>query len=148
MNFNSFRPSDAYMRQWTRPSLLQIMACRLMIDARLLSEPKLVYVNFTLRDKHQCHFNRNAYISFKIMKLKMSSAKWWPLCFGNNVLTHRGWNRMSSIFMRHFRIRFTKRCSVWGNVFPKKSFQNLNSSFHIHVYSLDYGGNSLNRNKF
>ena len=28
--FNSLRPSDAYMRQWTRPSLIQMMACRLI----------------------------------------------------------------------------------------------------------------------
>ena len=36
LRINSLRPSDAYMRQKTRPSLVQIMACR-------LSEPMLKY---------------------------------------------------------------------------------------------------------
>ena len=40
--FNSLRPSDAYMRQKTRPSLVQIMACRLF-GAKPLSEPTLEY---------------------------------------------------------------------------------------------------------
>ena len=39
---NSLRPSDAYMRQLTRPSLVQIMACRLD-GAKQLSEPLLEY---------------------------------------------------------------------------------------------------------
>ena len=40
--FNSLRPSDAYMRQLTRPSLVQIMACRL-VGTKPISEPTLVY---------------------------------------------------------------------------------------------------------
>ena len=40
--FNSLRPSDAYMRQSTMPSLVQIMACRL-VGAKPLSEPMLEY---------------------------------------------------------------------------------------------------------
>ena len=39
---NSLRSSDAYMRQWNRPSLVQIMACCLL-GAKPLSEPMLVY---------------------------------------------------------------------------------------------------------
>ena len=39
---NSLRPRDAYMRQETRPPLLQIMACRLF-GAKPLSEPMLEY---------------------------------------------------------------------------------------------------------
>ena len=39
---NSLRPSDAYMRQWTRTSLVQIMACRL-VHAKPLSESLLEY---------------------------------------------------------------------------------------------------------
>ena len=38
----SLRPSDAYMRQQIRPSLVQIMACRL-VGAKSLSEPTLDY---------------------------------------------------------------------------------------------------------
>ena len=43
--FNSLRPSDAYMSQLTRPSLVQIMACRL-VGAKPLSEPMLEYCYF------------------------------------------------------------------------------------------------------
>ena len=41
-NFNSLRSSDTYMHQKARPSLAQIMACRL-IDTKPLSEPVLEY---------------------------------------------------------------------------------------------------------
>ena len=41
-SFNSLRPSDAYMAQQTRPSLAQIMACRL-VGSKPLSEPMLLY---------------------------------------------------------------------------------------------------------
>ena len=40
VSVNSLRPSNAYMRQWTRSSLVQKMACRL-VDAKPLSEPML-----------------------------------------------------------------------------------------------------------
>ena len=40
--FNPLRPCHAYTRQWTRPSLVQIMACRLF-GAKPLSEPMLKY---------------------------------------------------------------------------------------------------------
>ena len=39
---NSSPPSAAYMRQWTGPALVQIMACRLF-GAKPLSEPMLEY---------------------------------------------------------------------------------------------------------
>ena len=39
---NSLRPSDAYTRHWTGPSLVQIMACRLF-GAKPLSEPMMEY---------------------------------------------------------------------------------------------------------
>ena len=40
--FNSSPPSAAYMRQWIRAALFQIMACRL-IGAKPLSKPMLGY---------------------------------------------------------------------------------------------------------
>ena len=40
--FNSSTPSAAYMRQWSRTALVQIMTCRL-IGAKPLSEPVLEY---------------------------------------------------------------------------------------------------------
>ena len=41
-HFISLRQSDAYMRRWTRLSLIQIMACRLT-GAKPLSEPMMGY---------------------------------------------------------------------------------------------------------
>ena len=40
--FNSMRPSDAYIRQYTMPPLVQLMACGL-VGAEPLSEPMLIY---------------------------------------------------------------------------------------------------------
>ena len=42
---NSLRPSDAYMRRWTGPSLVQTMASR-PVGAKPLSEPMLEYCQF------------------------------------------------------------------------------------------------------
>ena len=51
---NSLRPSDAYMRQQSRSSLVQIMACRL--------NQCWNFVNWTLRNKLQWNFNKNSNI--------------------------------------------------------------------------------------
>ena len=40
--FNSSPPRAAYMRQWTRPAFVQVMACRLF-GAKPLPEPILAY---------------------------------------------------------------------------------------------------------
>ena len=41
-DFNLSPPSAAYMCQWTRSALVQVMACRLF-DAKPLPEPMLAY---------------------------------------------------------------------------------------------------------
>ena len=79
---NSSPPSAAYMRQWTRSSLIQVMAVRLVrrqaitrINAGLLSTGLLgtyfseIWIGILS-------------FSFKKMQLKMSSAKWRPFCPG------------------------------------------------------------------
>ena len=58
---NALRPSDACIREETRASLVQIMACRLF-GAMSLSEPMLKYCYWILRNKLQWNFNRNSYI--------------------------------------------------------------------------------------
>ena len=58
-SLNSSRPSDAYMRQQTRPSLLHIMACRLT-GAKPSSEPMLDYCY--LRNKLQWNLNQDSNI--------------------------------------------------------------------------------------
>ena len=40
--FNSLKPNDEFVRQWNRPSLVKIKACR-MLCAKPLPEPMLVY---------------------------------------------------------------------------------------------------------
>ena len=47
VNTTKLRPSDAHMCHQTRPSLVQIMACRLL-GATPLLEPMLIIVNWTL----------------------------------------------------------------------------------------------------
>ena len=56
--FNSLRSTDAYMRQQTRPSLVQIMACRL-VGAKPLPKPMLAY--FQLKLKEQTSVQNNAF---------------------------------------------------------------------------------------
>ena len=57
---NSLRPSDPYMRQWSIPSLLQIMACCLL-GAKSLSEPILPYCQLYPRK----HISVKFYLKFK-----------------------------------------------------------------------------------
>ena len=83
--FTPLRPRDAYMHQWTMPSLVEIMACRLL-GAKPLSEPMLTYSQLGHKKqnsvKHQSQFN----VSFRKMRLKMLSGKWRSFCLGLNVL--------------------------------------------------------------
>ena len=72
---NSLRPSDAYVRQTNMPTLLQIMACRLL-GAKPLSEPMLPYCQLNPK-KHISVFEIHKF-SFRLMHFKMSSAKWRP----------------------------------------------------------------------
>ena len=58
---NLLRTSDAYMRQWNRPSLVQIMACQ-RLGTKSSSQPKLVIFNWNLRNKLQWNSNRNSNI--------------------------------------------------------------------------------------
>ena len=44
-----------------------------------------VIVNWALKNKLQWHFNLKKYISFTIMHLKISSAKWRPYCPGRGM---------------------------------------------------------------
>ena len=59
---NSSPPSAAYMRQWTGPSSVQAMACRLF-GAKPLPEQCWLIVNWTQGNKFQWNLKRN-YIIF------------------------------------------------------------------------------------
>ena len=80
---NSLRPSDAYRRWYTRPSLVQIIACQLLM-AKPLSEPVLEYCWLGLGKKLQGDPSRNS-CNLKI-HVKMSSGNWRPFCLCLNVL--------------------------------------------------------------
>ena len=85
-SLNSLRPGDTYMCQWTRPSLLQIMACHL-ISAKPLSETMLgILSNGPLGTNISETPIKIWRFSFTKMHLIMSSAKWWPFCLGLTVL--------------------------------------------------------------
>ena len=56
--FNSSPSSSTYMRQWIRPALVQIIACR-QFGAKTLCKPIWVIVNWTLRNKLQWNFSIN-----------------------------------------------------------------------------------------
>ena len=59
---NSFRPSDAYMLQWSIPSLVHITGCRLA-GAKPLSDQSWNIDNWNLRNKFQWNLKWNLYKS-------------------------------------------------------------------------------------
>ena len=91
--FNSSPPSAAYMRQWIRSALVQIMVCRLF-GAKPLSNQCWVIVNWNLRNKLQWNFDQIKNLSFMKMRLQISSAKWLPFCPGGDELMDHGINSL------------------------------------------------------
>ena len=61
------RGARIYARYQSNPSLVQMMACRL-VGAKPLPEPMLEIVNWTLRNKHQWNLNRDRYRSRKCLR--------------------------------------------------------------------------------
>ena len=49
ISFNALRPDDAYMRHWTRSSLVHVMACRL-VGAKPLPETMMAYCQLDHRE--------------------------------------------------------------------------------------------------
>ena len=85
--FNSFPPSAAYMRRWTGPSLVQVMACRLF-GAKPLPEPKLA--NFQLDSWEQISVKfllkfHHFYLRKCIWMCRLP--KWRPFWPGGDELT-------------------------------------------------------------
>ena len=75
---NSSPPNAAYMRQWIRLTLVQIMACCLF-GTKPLSKPMLGHCQF------QWNLIKILNFLFTKMHLKILSAKWWPFCLGRWV---------------------------------------------------------------
>ena len=70
LTFNSSRPSAAYMRQWIRPTLVQIMSCRLF-GAKPLSNPILGYCSWDPMEETSMQFSSK----HKIFHSRISSEK-------------------------------------------------------------------------
>ena len=81
---NSLRPSDAYMCKQTKPSLVQIMACRLF-GAKPSSEPMLIYGQLEIKFSEISMGIQT--FSFKKLRFEMSSGKWRPFCLDLIMLT-------------------------------------------------------------
>ena len=82
---NLSRPSNVYMRRWTRSSLVQITACR-QFGAKPLSEPMGLIVNWTLDNNLQWNLDDIRRYQFKKMCLQIPCAKWNSFCLVPNVI--------------------------------------------------------------
>ena len=58
---HSLRPSDAYMRQYFKPPLVQIMVCRLPASSYYMNQC-WYFVNWALKNKFQWNIDRNSNI--------------------------------------------------------------------------------------
>ena len=82
IRLNSSPPSVAYMRQWIRSALVQIMSCRLF-GAKPLSKPMLGYFFIGPLGTNFSEISIKIQLfSFTKMHLKILSVKWGPFCPG------------------------------------------------------------------
>ena len=84
MILNSLRSNDAYMREWIRPSLVQIRACHLVCTKNYLNQCYLI-VNLKFRNKFQWNPNWNSNIfieehAFENVIWKMAAILSRPQC--------------------------------------------------------------------
>ena len=83
--FNSSSVSDAYMHQQNRPSLFQMMACRLF-DHKTLSEPMLAYLMRSWGTNFNEFWLKIQQFLYKKINLIMSSESW---CLDLCVFIHK-----------------------------------------------------------
>ena len=85
---NSSLPSAAYMRQWIRTALAQVMACHLY-DVKPLPEPMLVYHRLDPLEQMSVKIELEFY-HFHSRKCIWNCRlpKWGPFCPGGDKLTH------------------------------------------------------------
>ena len=127
----SLRPSDAYRRHQSRPSLVQIMAFRLVGD-KPFSEPMDI-VKKTLGNEIQWNRNRNLHIfiqenAFETVVWKMSAILSRPLCVDTYMsLTSPLRTRWHLVVLVHFHVQLweTEQSNVgwiiWSCLFWKES---------------------------
>ena len=101
---NSSPPSAAYMRQWTRSALVQVMACR-MFGAKPAPEPMLVYCQLDswqqISVKLELEFYHFHWRKF-ICNCRLPT--WRPFCPGSNELIY------------HFPLALCDLWSCWNHV--------------------------------
>ena len=76
---NLLRLNGVYVHQWTRPPLVQIIACCLLVPNYYLNQCWLI-VNLNLGNNIQWHLNHSTTILYKKMEFNISSTKWRPFC--------------------------------------------------------------------
>ena len=84
--FYSSRPSNAYMHQLTRPSLVQVRVCRLF-DDNPSSYPIMFHCQIDLRNMSQCKFKSKVFHqekAFKNVVRKMTAILSRPQCVKTN----------------------------------------------------------------
>ena len=73
---------DAYMRNWTGSTLVQVMACRLL-GAKPLPEPVVTYCQLDPQEQTSVNFfNRNPNIFIDENTFENAVCNWQPFCFG------------------------------------------------------------------
>ena len=95
---NWLRPSDPYVHQPTRPSLVQIMACHLA-GPKTLSKPMVLYCQLDPKGHNSVKFYFKFKFPLKEMHLKILSAKWRPSCLSLNVFTVRLCRQLKSFLL-------------------------------------------------
>ena len=117
--FNSLQPRDACIRYQTRPSLVQIMVCRLF-GAKPLSQPMLDYCPSTHGNIFQWNLNQNTTISiedseFQNVVRKSSAILSRPQCVNDAIWSRTPWSCNGLSPVRHQVVTWTKAdlSSVW-----------------------------------
>ena len=95
-------PRCAYMCQWIRSALVQIMTCRLF-GAKPLSKATPGYCQLVPKEQISVIFVKIQMFSFTKMGLKMT-AKWWPFCpWGRRVSTISSGNLLFRLSLRYIQ---------------------------------------------
>ena len=119
ININSLRPSDAYLHQETKTSLVQVMAWRLF-GAKPLIEPMMTYYQSDPWEQ-----TLSIWPLETICFLKIAPAKWRPFCLGLNmhVATSGTWSTPRNQFlcshimpMVHNQRDVTSLTTPWSHV--------------------------------
>ena len=127
-----------YICQWTRPSLIQIMACCLFCT-KSLSEPMLLLCWFDPEEQTSMIFQWK-FKHLKKMHLKVLPVKWWPFCLGLIVLICISSGPSNEIFtltsLLLLKMRFLCPILIIHNAMALKEFSICTQIMSSHPYLL------------